>query len=522
MKQSRFLSILLVLVMVVSMMTACGGSKDSSNTSTDSSSTDTTTEGTKSEDTAASSDSEEVYTVVMGYIGDTETDEAKIEAEINKIIEPELKANIDLRPYSWGGYQQELQLTLSGDEKLDIVPIIVWNAAGYVSNGQVIDLTDLIQQYGTNIKSVMDEDFINCPKIGDFTYGVTSMREQITWEGAIMRADILEEMGYTVKDNICTDITNMDQLGEAYSKIHEKYPDMTMLASAASSTPLFRWEVFDALTDGFGVLMDYGQSTEVVDLYETDEFKTFANTMYDWNQKGYLSKDAATTSETTINQVKAGTAFSYFTPLKAGAVEQDELSTSYDLAIAPLFGNSYITSYSVNFFTWGIARNSTNPEKAFQVLDYIYGSPEVMNLLNWGIEGTHYKVIDAANNVISYADGVTADTTGYNLNLGWELPNQEIAYVWDGETSAKWEKQREYIASSTRSKALGFSYDSTSVSNQLTALNNAKNQWYDAIGSGSVDPEEAIPQFVQALKDAGLQDVIKAKQEQLDAWLAQQ
>ena len=25
-----------------------------------------------------------------------------------------------------------------------------------------------------------------------------------------------------------------------------------------------------------------------------------------------------------------------------------------------------------------------------QVLDYIYGSPEVMNLLNWGEEGTDY------------------------------------------------------------------------------------------------------------------------------------
>ncbi len=514
--KKRILSVLLVLVMSVSLLTACG-SKGKENTGSDTNSgTGTTNSGTEQ---AAS---EEKYTVVMGYIGNTQTDEALVEAEINKILEPALNANIDLRPYSWGGYQQELQLTLSGSEKLDIVPIIVFNAAGYVSNGQVIDLTNLIDQYGTNIKKVMDPDFITTPKIGDFTYGVTSMREQITWEGVIMRADLLQELGYTVENNICTDITNMDQLGEAYAKIKAKYPDMTMLASTTGGTPLMRWEVFDALTDGFGVLMDYGQDTKVVNLYETEEFKQFANTIYDWNQKGFLSKDAATTTETLANQVKAGNAFSYFTPLKAGAVEQDELNTGKDLAIAPLFGDSYVTSYSVNFFTWGIARNSTNPEKAFQVLDFIYGSPEVMNLLNWGIEGKHYKVIDAENKVIGYADGVTADTTGYFNNIGWELPNQEIAYVWDGETAAKWETQREYIANAKRSKALGFSYDSTNVSNQLTALNNVKNQWYDAIGSGSVNPEEAIPQFNQALKDAGLQDVIDAKQQQLDAWLATQ
>lgn len=512
--KKRFFSIMLVLAMTVSLLTACGSS-EKDNTSTNNNTG--TTKDSIGNDKA--SESEEMYTVVMGYIGDVQADEALIEEEINKIIEPELNANIDLRAFSWGGYQQELQLILSGDEKLDIVPIIVMNAAGYVDNGQVIDLTNLMDQYGTNIKSVMDPDFINTPRIGDFTYGVTSMREQITWEGVIMRADILQEMGYTVDGNICTDITNMDQLGELYAKVKEKYPDMTMLASSAGGTPLFRWEVFDALTDGFGVLMDFGQNTQVVNLFETEEFKVFADTIYDWNKKGFLSKDAATTSETLQNQVKAGNAFSFFTPLKAGAVEQDELNTGHDLAIAPLFGDAYITSYSVNFFTWGIARNSKKPEKAFQVLDYIYSSSDVMNLLNWGIEGKHYKIIDEENKVISFADGVTADSTGYFMNLGWELPNQEIAYVWEGETATKWTTQREYIANAKRSKALGFSYDSSVVANQLTALNNVKNQWYDAIGTGSVDPEEAIPRFNQALYDAGLQDVINAKQEQLDAWL---
>ncbi len=511
MKKPRYLSILLTLCLMASMLSACGNNDNDGNTT-----------GGKTQEQSNTSEKGEPYTVVMGYIGDAYPDEAKIEDAVNAIIEPKLNAKIDLRQFSWGGYQQELQLTLSGSEKLDIVPIIITNAAGYVTNGQVIDLTNLIEQYGTNIKANLDEDFIKSPRIGDFTYGVTSMREQITWEGVMMRADILEKLGYTIKDNMVTDITNMAQLEEAYAKVKTANPDMIMLGSAANGTPLFRWEVFDALTDGFGALMDYGQTTSVVNLFETDQFKNFANTMYDWNKKGYLSKDAATTTETTINQMKAGTTFSYFTPLKAGAVEQDELNTGYDLAAAPLFGDAYITSYSIDFFTWGIARNSTNPEKAFQVLDYIYGSSDVMNLLNWGIEGTHYKVIDKDNGVISYADGVTKENTGWNLNIGWELPNQEIAYVWEGETKAKWEKQREYIKAAHRSKALGFTYDSSSVSNQLTALSNVKNQWYDAIGSGSVDPAEAIPAFNKALYNAGLQDVMDAKQKQLDAWLASQ
>lgn len=511
MRKKKLIAMLLCGVMTCSMLAGCGGGGNSDKTG-----------GSATGDGSSSGNSGETYTVVMGYIGDTLADEAKVEEEINKIIEPELNAKIDLRAYSWGTYKQELQLTLSGDEKLDIVPIVVDSAASYVSNGQVIDMKDLIEKYGTNIKKYVDEDFINCPNIGGFIYGTTSMREQITWEGVMMRADILQELGYTVEDNMCTDINSFEDLEKVYAKVHEAYPDMVTLASTANGSPLFRWEIADFLVDGYGALMDYGQSEEVVNLYETDEFKDFANMMYDWNQKGYLSKDAATTTETLQNQVKAGNAFSYFTPLKAGAVEQDELTTAMDLAAAPIMGDPYITSYSVNFFTWGIARNSTNPDKAMQVLDYIYGSPEVMNLINWGIEGTHYQFVDEEKGIITYPEGVDINNRTWGLNIGWELPNQEIAYVWEGEDPSKWELQHEYIDMAKRSKALGFSYDSSSVSNQLTALANVKTEWYDAIGTGSVDPATAIQQFNDALYAAGLQDVIDTKQEQLNAWLAEQ
>ncbi|MGB4658158.1 MAG: ABC transporter substrate-binding protein [Mobilitalea sp.] len=513
MKSKKFLVVLLSIVMITSMLGGCAGKSEDTTEATD-------TTGSEDTGAAASTETEEPYTVVFGYIGDTYSDETKIEEEINKIIEPELNAKIDLRAYSWGTYAQELQLTLSGDENLDIVPIIVMNSASYVSNGQVIDLTELIDKYGTNIKKYVDKDFLTCPNIGGFVYGVTSMREQITWEGALLRADILEELGYTVEDNMCNEITSLTDLGEVYAKVKAAYPDMIMLGSAASSSPLFRWETADFLVDGYGALMNFGQTTEVVNLYETQEFKDFANMMYDWNKKGYISKDAATTTETLINQMKAGNTFSYMTPLKAGAVEQDELNSAQDLAAVSLYGDPYITSYSVNFLTWGIARNSTNPDKAMQVLDYIYGSPEVMNLMNWGVKDTNYTFVDEAKGIIGYPEGVDVNNKTWGLNIGWELPNQEIAYVWDGEDPSKWDLQREYIDKALLSKALGFSYDSTNVSNQLTALSNVKTEYYDAIGTGLIDPATSIDDFNKALYDAGLQDVIDEKQKQLDAWLA--
>lgn len=65
---------------------------------------------------------------------------------------------------------------------------------------------------------------------------------------------------------------------------------MVMMASNNSATPDTKYEMNDTLTDGFGVLMDHGQDTTVVDYYETDEYKEFVETMYDWQQRLFVQR----------------------------------------------------------------------------------------------------------------------------------------------------------------------------------------------------------------------------------------
>lgn len=130
-----------------------------------------------------------------------------------------------------------------------------------------------------------------------------------------------------------------------------------------------------------------------------------------------------------------------------------------------------------------------------QVLDYIYGSPEVMNLLNWGEEGVDYIIEDEENGIINYPEGVSTENVGYSLNLGWELPNQFIAYKWTGSDPQLWEKMEEFNASAKESTAVGFFFDSAEYSNQIAALSNVVKQYGGTLFSGSGDPEVYIPQF---------------------------
>ena len=56
--------------------------------------------------------------------------------------------------------------------------------------------------------------------------------------------------------------------------------------------------------------------------------------------------------------------------------------------------------------------------------------------------------------------------------------------------------------------------------NEIAAVNNVNKQFKPGMTSGAVDPNEMIPKYLEKLKAAGIDKIIAAKQEQLDAFLA--
>ena len=105
------------------------------------------------------------------------------------------------------------------------------------------------------------------------------------------------------------------------------------------------------------------------------------------------------------------------------------------------------------------------------------------------------------------------------------MGNQMISYVWsDGSKSADyWNKLQAHNDWGVVSKTFGFNWDSTQYSTQITALSNALSTYRAALETGSVgaaNVESTLKELNDALYAAGLQDVMDAKQAQLDEWLA--
>ena len=499
--KKRILAAMLTLSMVVSM-TACGNS-----------------EAGGSKDSAKNNgNGDEPYTVTMVLNGSTQPDEERIEQKINEILEPELNANLDIVVLPWASASQQLQLMLSGDEKIDVFYTQATNAVQYMNAGQIIDMSELIDKYGINIKQIYGEDIAKINQIEGFVYGVPNQIERGSIPAVFMRKDLVE------KYNIDTSqIKEPKDLESVFETVKAGEPDMTMLYSINDGdTPVTRLFRGDNLSDNnyLGVLMDQTNSTKLENFFATDWFKDTTTMLYNWYQKGYISQDAGTNTENWRTVCKAGNLFSLFFAYHPGTPVEFESSTGYDFEIVPFYNEPIINSSSYNGVTFSIAQNSENPEKTMEVLDYIYGSSEIMNLLNWGEQDKDYVIEDADNGIINFPEGITSDNAGYNLNLGWELPNQFIAYKWTGSDPKLWEKMEEFNSSAKSSKAVGFLFDSSNYSSEIAALSNIVKQYSGALYSGSGDPDELIPELLEALDDAGINEVIQAKQEQLDAFLA--
>ncbi|MFR1801109.1 MAG: DUF3502 domain-containing protein [Faecalispora jeddahensis] len=63
---------------------------------------------------------------------------------------------------------------------------------------------------------------------------------------------------------------------------------------------------------------------------------------------------------------------------------------------------------------------------------------------------------------------------------------------------------------------------SSPVKSEVAALDSVLAEYRLGLENGELDPEEYLPKFQQALREAGIEKVIAEKQRQLDAWVAAQ
>lgn len=510
-KSKKLLSILLSAALMLSVFTGCEG-KDKSE--------DDPSSGDKGQVSDTNdSDTSELKPVELTwyFIGNgQQKDVAMVEEKINEYIKDKINATVKLQCYTWGEeYDNKLSQMIASGQEFDICFTAAW-ANNYVTNGSkgafvaLNDDKNLFETYAPKTMELLGEDFLSGSQIDGINYGIPANKEKAHAWGFIFNKSLVDKYKLDIDS-----VKSLEDLEPLLKVIKDNEPNVYALEALAGESPykLLDW---DTVGDDKcpGVVTNDSEDLKVFNEFDTEEAMELFKTMRKYYLAGYIRQDAMTVTDYNADEA-AGKIFCATKSLKPGKDDETTLSTGIE------WTQAYITSPVIsNRDTMGslqaISTTSKNPERALMFLELFNTDEYLNNLVNYGVEGIHYEKVE--DKIIKAGSGVD----GYNPATGWMFGNQFINYLYENEDAEKWVKFEEFNESAITTNTLGFNFDASPVKSQIAAINSLWDEYVPALETGSVDPEEYLPKFIEELKRAGIDDVIAEKQKQLDTWVKEQ
>lgn len=444
---------------------------------------------------------------------DEQKDEQKIHEEMNRITQEKIGANLNIKTIASGDYAEKMKLIMASNEKFDLCHMAPrYDFYAHVSKGAFKPLDDLITQYAPKTYEQIPEEFWEAAKVDGKLYGVLNYQIVGRQQGFVVQKALLEKYNFDLGS-----VKKLEDIEPFLQQLKENEPSNMMIFANTGGTygwALTHYVGMDTIgsTSYPGAVRANTDDYTVVNQYATEEFMNFCKLMRDWYQKGYIVKDAPTV--TNFNDLKQQGLVAVFLDNVAPGYEPQFAKQLGDrpvetVVIDPPFVNTENVIATMNC----VSRTSQNPEKALEFLDLMNTDAEgIYNLMCFGIEGTHYKKLSDTR-IEKIKD------SGYDPNAAWMFGNNFNAYLIPGQEDGLWEETKELNDNATASKLLGFSLNTEPIKIELAQCEAVVSEYLDSITTGSVDPEEYIPQFLDKLEKANVDKIIEEEQRQVDEWL---
>ena len=437
-------------------------------------------------------------------------DAEMVENQINEYIEPLIHTRVHVTFLPSSFYLSRIHQILDSSQQLDLFLLSSGNELRQFYKDKTISpLNDLLEQYAPDLISTVGEEYMQGGYDSDTEqyYSVPTCRDYSLRPGIEYRSDLAEQYHIDMKN-----VRTLSDLTEVFAALKKQNPLIYPLA------PNGIYRNWDLLGDGLGVLMYDRMDTTVVNLYETEEYLQYLTLLRDWHQKGYLY-DTSDNPGSNAYYLKSGSVFSCFANGKPGFVVQEQRDLNCSIDFIALEKDS-ISTDRISSWMWAVPQSSPYKKQAIQFLNLLYHDKNLVNLWTYGIEGIHYQILDEEKDIIEFPEGVHFFNSGYPLFTEYASGNQYLAHIWDGNPPTIWEEMKSFNDLAVRSTAFGFQYDDTAVKSEVIACSAVIKKYKDGFLHGIYDLDTVLPEFIQKLKEAGIDRIIDEKQRQLDSWLA--
>lgn len=528
---------LLASVLVASMlmsMAACGGSEAATNEGGESTGG---TQAAAGEPADAASELDPV-TLKMYFCGSNVTDDSQAMEAVNAYLKDKL--NVTLEPIwgTWGDFDQNAVLSLQGGDDVDIYFTSSWSADEYnrfAQDGYWVRLdgeeNNLIDQYASDLWGALPDVLKSGATINGAdrygVYGVPGYKDIATqncWDVNVTR---LKDLGYTLDDVQTIDYYSDDfanllkaakEAGGAdfypllvEGAVLERMVDNSIIVTGDSSTGAFMSYYIDP-TD---VSKESPYGNKLLNKYATDEFKKFAEKTREYFQAGYI--DPACGNPTQANDTRSAKQLTgdYLIGTQSyslGYELQASQERGIEVAMIPCTP-AYVDTTSTQGALMSISSSSKNPERAMMFLNLLNTDPELMTLLNYGVEGVHYDLEDG---LVKFTDKRT-DYQPWTNGVG----NVTILPATVDQGADFWDGFKAYYGEAKEIPILGYAYNPAEHENEMGAVVNVVSEYALSLCTGTVDPAEKLPEFLKKLEENGLNEILDDANAQLDAFMAE-
>ncbi len=519
-------------VMVLGTLSGCGNGAAGNADDTNGTALGTTqTQASVSADSSGGGEgetfAEDMADINIMYIhtgGVTKYDD--VEAALNELTEVKINVHVNMEVIGISDYIQQLNLKISSKEKLDALVTIPAGTARFVSmtsQNQLMPIDDLLAEYGQGILETVPEIYLKAGKVDGIQYAVPCYADKVDTFYWFVRQDLVDKYNIDIES-----MDSLEDIEEALAILAENEPSMSALVPSMEANMLTKSTMFvtgdfsdtipyDPILDQQVIIQFEEDPDTIVNYYDTDGFREVCEIMHRWYEAGYIYKDSATNMDAGESLIKNGKGASYFSG-SDGQFASINSSCGYEMAAVPIFTVPTCTSSFTNW-TWAIPVTATEPEAAMKFINLLFTDEDVINLMNFGIEGVHWE--EKPDGTIGFPEGVDSSNSGYYLNATWIFGNQFLSRVWEGNDPDSRQIALEKQENALYSPAIGFTVDTSLFENELTSINNIIEEYRNGLISGVLDPETELPAFLEKLENGGMPEILQSCQQQYDEWKAQ-
>ncbi|MCC3374502.1 ABC transporter substrate-binding protein [Cohnella sp. REN36] len=498
MKRARYMGI--VLLGLAMLATACGSG--SGGTASPSASG-----GASAPASASGGDGALPEVTLTWYYGVAQVspDQQLIEDEVNKIIKPKINATVKLKPIDFGSYTTKLNTASAAGEKFDLVWTANWafNYDENVKKGAFLPLDELIDKYAPETKKAIPQFTWDATKHQGKIYAVPNYQTVISRYGINVIKEYADKYGLDPSK-----VKRYEDLEPFFEQVKKNEPGIVPFMLVG---PLTKFHPFFYGYDDYGVKIG-DESYKTNSMEESPEYKQFVELMHRWFEKGYINEDASTVKQIDSSYNGKFAASIEYTMKPGYEAEIKAKNGGRDIIGIPLTDVTTTRTSNIATLT-AISRTSKNPERAMMLLELVNTDSKLFNLLSFGLEGKHYDKLD--DNTVK-----TKPNGGY-IASNWVFGNVFNGYLIEGQAPDTWEVTKKLNASAFVQPTFGFNFDDTPVKAENANVAAIRAEYEPLLFTGTVDPAEYLPQYLDKLKKAGSEKIQAELQRQLDAWVAE-